>query len=76
MERGVNPESETFGPRGWLYDAGKVAASSKRRVNKYRKAFRQAVLERMGSCQNVTALAEELGVDRAALHHAGGLHLT
>jgi len=42
---------------------------NKRRVNKYPKAFRQMALERMRSCDNVSALAEELGVDRTVLYH-------
>jgi len=40
-----------------------------RRVNKYPKAFRQMALERMRSCENVSALAKELGVDRTVLYH-------
>ena len=42
---------------------------SKRRVNKYPKAFRQMAVERMRSCDNVSALAKELGVDRTVLYH-------
>ena len=42
---------------------------SKRRVNKYPKAFRQMAVERMRSCQNVSELAKELGVDRTCLYH-------
>jgi transposase-like protein len=41
----------------------------KRRVNKYPKAFRQMAVERMRSCENVSALAKELGVDRTVLYH-------
>ena len=40
-----------------------------RRVNKYPRAFRQMALERMRSCENVSALAKELGVDRRVLYH-------
>ena len=42
---------------------------AKRRVNKYPKAFRQMALERMRGCENVSALAKELGVDRTVLYH-------
>jgi len=42
---------------------------SKKRVNKYPKAFRQMAMERMRSCDNVSALAKELGVDRTTLYH-------
>jgi transposase-like protein len=42
---------------------------TKKRVNKYPKAFRQMALERMRSCENVSALAQELGVDRTVLYH-------
>ena len=41
----------------------------KRRVNKYPQAFRKMALERMRSCENVSALAQELGVDRTVLYH-------
>ena len=41
---------------------------AKKRVNKYPKAFRQMALERMRGCENVSALAEELGVDRTVLY--------
>ena len=42
---------------------------AKKRVNKYPKAFRQMALERLKSCENVSALAEELGVHRTVLYH-------
>ena len=32
---------------------------TKRRVNKYPKAFRQMAVERMRNCDNVSALAKE-----------------
>jgi transposase-like protein len=41
---------------------------AKRRVNKYPPAFRKMALERMRSCENVSALAKELGVDRTLLY--------
>jgi transposase-like protein len=41
----------------------------KKRVNKYPKAFREMAMERMRSCENVSALAQELGVDRTVLYH-------
>ena len=40
-----------------------------KRVGKYPKAFRQMAVERMRNCANVSALAEELGVDRTVLYH-------
>jgi len=42
---------------------------AKRRVNKYPKAFRQMALERLNSCENVSAPAQELGVHRTVLYH-------
>ena len=42
---------------------------AKRRVNKCPKAFRVMVVERMRNCDNVSALAKELGVDRSVLYH-------
>jgi len=42
---------------------------TKRRVNKYPKAFRQMAVERMRNCDNVSALAKELGIDRTVLYH-------
>ena len=46
---------------------------AKRRVNKYPKAFRQMAVERMRNCDNVSVLAQELGVDRSALYHRRNL---
>jgi transposase-like protein len=40
----------------------------KRRVNKYPKAFRLMAVERMKTCDNILALAKELGVDRSVLY--------
>ena len=42
---------------------------AKRRVNKYPKAFRLMAVERMKTCDNVSALSKELGVDRSVLYH-------
>ena len=42
---------------------------AKRRVGKYPEAFRKMAMERMKDCSSVTALAEELGVDRTVLYH-------
>ena len=47
---------------------------AKKRVNKYPKAFRQMALERMKSCQNVSALAEELEIDRTEFYCGEGVH--
>ena len=50
--------------------AGKGAAEwPKGESNEYPKAFRQMALERMRTCDNVSALAQELGVDRTVLYH-------
>jgi hypothetical protein len=38
------------------------------RPRKYDEDFRQTALERMKSCQDVTALAQELGVSRGQLY--------
>jgi hypothetical protein len=35
----------------------------KKRVGKYPKTFREKALERMKSCENVSALAKELGIN-------------
>ena len=48
---------------------------TKRRVNKYPKAFRQMAVERMRTCTNVSELAKELGVDRTVLYHWRNLAL-
>ena len=40
-----------------------------KRVGKYPKAFRQMAVERMRNCASVSALAQELGVDRTVLYH-------
>jgi glucose/arabinose dehydrogenase len=42
---------------------------TKKRVNKYPKAFRLMALERMKNCESVSALAEELGIHRTVLYH-------
>ena len=41
---------------------------AKRRVGQYPIAFRQMAVERMRSCENIGALAEELGVHRRMLY--------
>jgi transposase len=43
-------------------------AKRKRRIGKYPKAFRQAALERMKTCDCVSQLAGELGISRAQLY--------
>ena len=40
----------------------------KQRVGRYPMAFRRMVVERMKKCKNVTALAEELGLERRLLY--------
>ncbi len=42
---------------------------AKKRVNKYPRAFQLMALERMKQCENVSALAEELGIHRTVLYH-------
>jgi transposase-like protein len=42
---------------------------TKKRVNKYPRAFQLMALERMRNCESVSALAEELGVHRTVLYH-------
>jgi transposase-like protein len=43
-------------------------AKKKRTVTKYPKAFRKMALDRMKSCESVTALSEELGIHRTQLY--------
>lgn len=40
----------------------------KRKIGKYRRAFRQHAVERMRNCENVKELAQELGVHRSVLY--------
>ena len=40
---------------------------AKKRVGKYPLSFRQMAIERMKDCPSVSALAEELGIDRSNL---------
>ena len=40
----------------------------KRTINKYPMAFRKMALERLKSCESVTALSEELGIHRTQLY--------
>ncbi len=42
---------------------------TKKRVNKYPRAFQLMALERMKNCESVSALAQELGIHRTALYH-------
>ena len=41
---------------------------AKQRVGKYPKAFRKMAVERLKGCDNIVALAEELGVHRRLLY--------
>jgi transposase len=52
-----------------LHFQGKELRVARKRVGKYPVAFRQMALERMKTCASVSALAEELGVDRTVLYH-------
>jgi transposase-like protein len=40
----------------------------KSRVGRYRRAFRELAVERMNGCDNILALARELGVHRTVLY--------
>jgi transposase-like protein len=40
---------------------------TKKRVNKYPRAFQRMALERMKNCESVSELAEELGIHRTVL---------
>jgi transposase len=42
---------------------------TKKRVNKYPRAFKLMAMERMKKCENVSELARELGIDRSVLYH-------
>jgi len=42
---------------------------TKKRVNKYPRAFQLMALERVKNCESVSALAEELGILRTVLYH-------
>ena len=41
---------------------------AKKRVGRYPKQFRRMAVERLKSCDNITALAQELGVHRRLLY--------
>jgi transposase-like protein len=41
---------------------------AKKRVGRYAKEFRRMAVERLKSCDNITALAQELGVNRRILY--------
>ena len=41
---------------------------AKRRVGRFPKAFRKMAIERLKGCENIVALAEELGVHRRLLY--------
>lgn len=40
----------------------------KKRVGRYSQEFRRAVVERMKGCNNLTALAKELGLERKSMY--------
>ena len=42
--------------------------AKKRAIGRYPKAFRKMAVERLKSCDNIIALAEELGVHRRLLY--------
>ena len=42
--------------------------AKKRAIGRYPKAFRKMAVERLKSCENIVALAEELGVHRRLLY--------
>lgn len=41
---------------------------AKKRVSKFPKAFRQMAVDRLNQCENIVALAKELGVSRRLLY--------
>jgi transposase-like protein len=41
---------------------------AKKRVGRYPKAFKQLAVERLNRCENIVALAQELGVSRRLLY--------
>lgn len=47
---------------------GKGLQVGKKRVGRYAKSFRQMAVDRMRDCENIGALAEELGVHRRLLY--------
>jgi transposase len=47
---------------------GKELRVGKKRVGRYAKSFRQMAVDRMRNCENIGALAEELGVHRRLLY--------
>jgi transposase-like protein len=40
---------------------------AKKRMGKFPKAFRQLTVDRLNQCENIVALAKELGVSRRLL---------
>ena len=42
---------------------------TRKRVNKYPRAFKLMAMERMKKSENVCELAKELGIDRSVLYH-------
>jgi transposase-like protein len=47
---------------------GKELQVGKKRVGRYPRAFRETAVERMKVCDNIAALAQELGVHRTVLY--------
>jgi len=41
---------------------------AKKRVGKFPKAFRQMAVKRLNQCENIVALAKELGITRRLLY--------
>ncbi|SRR6266567_2827760 len=62
---GLNPKNETLG-KGTLQ--GKELQVAKKRVGRYPKEFRRIAVERLKKCDNIVALARELGVHRRLLY--------
>src|SRR5579862_9000731 len=52
----------------WHTLQGNGLQVAKRRVGRYPKAFRKMAVERLKGCDNIIALAEELGVHRRLLY--------
>ena len=41
---------------------------AKKRVGKFPRAFRQMAVDRLAQCENIVALAKELGISRRLLY--------
>jgi len=67
---GLTPLTETLEKAHLQEEELRVAKKrvAKRRVGKYPKEFRRMVVQRLKSCDNIVALAQELGIHRRLLY--------